>query len=308
MTVKAEWVWMDGKMVKFEDATVPIMTYTLHYGYGTFEGVRAYQRTDGNSHVFRLREHVKRLRESAHILGMKLAYSQDEIENACLDVLKINRFATGYLRPLVYLGSEGMGLGALDNSVHLAISAWQWGAYLGDDGLKNGIRSKVSSYQRGHVNISMVKGKICGQYVNSVMAKREALNAGYNEAIMLDPQGYVAECTGENLFMVKDQVLITAPYGASILGGITRDTVIQLAKDLGYKVQERLFSRDEMYVADEVFLCGTAAEITPVKEIDDRKVGTGEPGYVTRKIAGLFFDIVKGSQTQYGEWRYDFSL
>ncbi len=308
MTVTAQWVWMDGELVKFEDAKVPIMTYTLHYGYGTFEGIRAYQRTNGSSHVFRLKEHVKRLKESAHILGMNLIYSQEEIEQACIDVLQKNDFKTGYLRPLVYLGSEGMGLGALDNTVHLAIASWQWGAYLGDDGLKNGIRCKVSSYQRGHVNISMVKGKICGQYVNSVMAKREALNAGYNEAIMLDPQGYVAECTGENLFMVKEKTLITAPYGASILGGITRDTVIQLAKDLGFSVQERLFSRDEMYVADEVFLCGTAAEITPVKEIDDRKVGTGEPGFVTRSIAGLFFDIVKGSYAGYGDWRFDYQI
>ena len=303
MSIKADYVWMDGSFVPFDEATVPLMTHTLHYGYGAFEGIRAYRRTDGSSHVFRMREHIERLFESALILGLDIPYSQEVIESACFEVLKRNRFHDGYLRPLVYLGSEAMGLGAFTNTVHVAIAAWKWGAYLGDDGLKNGIRCKVSSFNRSHVNVNMVKGKICGQYVNSVISKREALHAGYQEAIMLDTQGYVSECTGENLFMVKRGIIYTAPYGSSILGGITRDSLIKIATDLNYQVVERLFTRDELYVADEIFLCGTAAEVTPVKEVDDRAIGNGEPGPLTRSIADRFFDIVKGSHPDHPEWR-----
>ena len=301
-------VWMDGAFVAFDDAKVPVMTHTLHYGYGAFEGIRAYERSDGSSHIFRLQEHIDRLFESAHILGLEMRFSRDEIMQACVEILIQNQFKSGYLRPLVYLGSEAMGLGALNNTVHVAIVAWQWGAYLGEDGLKSGIRAKVSSFNRSHVNVNMVKGKICGQYVNSVIAKREALKAGYQEAIMLDTQGFVSECTGENLFMVKRGTIYTAPYGSSILGGITRDTLIRIAKDLGYEVCERLFTRDELYIADEIFLCGTAAEVTPVKEVDDRVIGTGLPGPVCRQIAALFFDLVKGSAEQYPEWRYPYSM
>ena len=308
MSLMSEYVWMDGTFVSFDQATVPVMTHTLHYGYGAFEGIRAYERSDGSSHIFRLQEHIERLFESAHILGLVIPFTQSEINQACVDVLKHNKFKSGYLRPLVYLGSEAMGLGALNNTVHVAIASWQWGAYLGDDGLKNGIHAKISSFNRSHVNVNMVKGKICGQYVNSVIAKREALKAGYQEAIMLDTQGFVSECTGENLFMVKKGVINTAPYGSSILGGITRDTLIQIAKSMGYEVRERLFTRDELYTADEIFLCGTAAEVTPVREVDDRQVGSGKPGPICREVAEKFFAVVKGDDPSYPHWRMDYTL
>lgn len=308
MSLMSEHVWMDGNFVPFDQAKVPVMTHTLHYGYGAFEGIRAYERSDGSSHIFRLEEHIERLFESAHILGLVIPFAQSEINQACVEVLKKNQFKSGYLRPLVYLGSEAMGLGALNNTVHVAIVSWQWGAYLGDEGLKNGIRAKISSFNRSHVNVNMVKGKICGQYVNSVIAKREALKAGYQEAIMLDTQGFVSECTGENLFMVKKGVIHTAPYGSSILGGITRNTLIQIAESLGYEVKERLFTRDELYTADEIFLCGTAAEVTPVKEVDDRQIGTGEPGQACRQIAEKFFAVVKGDDPEYPHWRMDYTL
>ena len=308
MTIKANFAWMDGELVPFDEAKVPVMTHTLHYGYGVFEGIRAYERTDGTSHIFRHKEHIKRFFESANILGLEVPYTPDQIEQACVELLKVNGYKSGYLRPLIYLGSEALGLGALSNTVHVAIAAWQWGAYLGDEGLKSGIRAKISSFNRLHVNVNMVKGKICGQYVNSVIAKREALKAGYEEAIMLDTQGYVSECTGENLFMVKDRVIHTAPYGSSILGGITRDSLIKIATDLGFEVRERLFTRDELYIADEIFLCGTAAEVTPVREVDDRVVGSGTPGPLCRAIAARFFDIVKGSEPDHPEWRYGYTL
>lgn len=308
MSVLSEYVWMDGQFVPFNEAQVPIMTHTLHYGYGVFEGIRAYERSDGSSHIFRLHEHTERLFESAKILGLEIAHSEDEISQACVDTLKKNQFKSGYLRPLVYLGSEAMGLGALSNTVHVAIAAWKWGAYLGDEGLKHGIRAKISSFNRLHVNSNMVKGKICGQYVNSVIAKREVMLAGYQEAIMLDAQGYVTECTGENLFMVKRGVIYTAPYGASILGGITRSTLMQIAADLGYRVVERLFTRDELYTADEIFLCGTAAEVTPVREVDDRVVGDGTPGPICSSIAERFFGVVKGQVDDHPEWRLEYTL
>lgn len=308
MTIKADFVWMDGEMVGWNDANVHVMTHTLHYGFGVFEGIRAYQRADGQSHVFRLGEHIKRLLESAHIIGLDVPYGQGDIIEACLHTLKANRFESGYLRPIAFLGGETLGLGAMNNTVHVAIAAWRWGKYLGDEGIKNGIRCKISSFNRLHPNVNMVKGKICGQYVNSVIAKREVLAAGYDEAIMLDVDGYVSECTGENLFMVKNGRLITAPYGSSILGGITRDTVLRLAHDLNVVVEERRFTRDELYVADEVFLCGTAAEVTPVREIDDRRVGAGRPGELTNEISKLFFGTVTGALPGHPEWRHTYTL
>lgn len=305
--MKADKIWMDGTLVDYADATVHVLTHTLHYGFGVFEGIRAYERP-GGSHVFRLEEHIHRLFESAHIIGMEIPYSRNTLIEACTATLAANGLASGYLRPVAFLGSEAMGLGALNNRVHVAVAAWQWGAYLGDEGMKNGIRCKISSFNRLHVNVNMVKGKICGQYVNSVIAKREVLKAGYQEAIMLDTQGYVAECTGENLFMVKNGKIITPPYGSSILGGITRDTLLTIARDLGVVVQERLFTRDELYVADEIFLCGTAAEVTPVREVDDRTIGSGRPGETTRRISERFFDVVKGTTEDYPGWRYPYSL
>lgn len=307
MPLDAKIVWMDGELISFEEATVPLMTHTLHYGYGTFEGIRAYKRPDG-SHIFRLSEHIERLLESAHIIGMEVPYSQKVIEEACVTVLQENGFESAYLRPLVYLGDEAMGLGALNNTVHVAIASWRWGAYLGDEGIQSGIRCKISSYNRLHVNVNMVKGKICGHYVNSVMAKREALTAGYDEAIMLDTQGYVSECSGENLFMVKKGVIYTPPYGSSILGGITRDTLITLARDEGFTLVERQMTRDELYIADEVFLCGTAAELTPVREVDDRRVGEGRPGPITRRLSERFFGVLTGTDKAHPEWRHRYQL
>lgn len=301
-------VWLDGELIPYAEATVPVLTHTLHYGYGVFEGIRAYQRTRGDSHIFRLEEHIRRLFESAKILGMEIPYTEKELCDACVETLVSNRRPSGYLRPLAFLGHEAMGLGALNNSVRVAIASWDWGPYLGAEGISRGIRCKISSFSRLHPNVNMVKGKICGQYVNSVIAKREVMKAGYDEAIMLDTQGYVCECTGENLFMVRGGRIITAPYGASILGGLTRDTVITIARDLGVVVEERQFTRDELYVADEVFLCGTAAEITPVREIDDRPLGVGAPGEVSTMISKRFFDVVTGSTEDYPHWRSGYTL
>jgi branched-chain amino acid aminotransferase len=308
MAIEADWIWMDGEMIPYNQATTHVLSHTLHYGFGVFEGIRSYQRADGSSHVFRLQEHIKRLFESAHIIGMELPFDAATLEGACIDALVANNLASGYLRPLAFLGSETMGLGALDNQVHVAVAAWNWAAYLGVDSEIQGIRCKISSFNRLHVNVNMVKGKICGQYVNSVIAKREVLKAGYDEAIMLDTNGYVAECTGENLFMVRGGRLITAPYGSSILGGITRDSLLQVARDLGVVVEERLFTRDELYVADEVFVCGTAAEVTPVREVDDRCIGNGKRGEVTALISNKFFGMLKGTDSDYAHWRTGYKL
>lgn len=308
MAIDAKAIWMDGELVPYEKAQVHVLTHTLHYGFGVFEGIRAYRRADGSSHIFRLRDHIVRLHESAHIIGLELPYDVAALERACAETLAANGLAAGYLRPIAFLGSEAMGLGALTNRTHVAIAAWHWGAYLGEEGIKAGIRCKISSFSRLHVNANLVKGKVCGQYVNSVVAKREVLKAGYDEAIMLDTHGYVSECTGENIFMIKNGVLITPPYGSSILGGITRDTVLTLARDLGVTVQERLFTRDELYVADEIFLCGTAAEMTPVREVDDRRIGTGTPGPFTRRLTEKFFGVVSGADADHPEWRHGYRL
>ena len=308
MTLKADSIWLDGRLVPFEDAKVHVLTHTLHYGFGVFEGIRAYRRADGTSHVFRLGDHIERLFESAKIIGMEIPYSIGDLFEATVMTLVANRLDGGYVRPLAFLGSEAMGLGALNNTVHVAVGAWRWGAYLGEEGKRNGIRCKVSSYSRLHPNVNMVKGKICGQYVNSVIAKREALRGGFDEAIMLDTNGYVSECTGENLFMVRKGCIVTAPYGSSILGGITRDSVLQIARDLDIPISERLFTRDELYVADEVFLCGTAAEITPVREIDDREIGCGRPGEFAQAIGKAFFEATEGSTHRYSEWRHAYTV
>ncbi len=308
MAVKADKIWMDGELVDFEKATVHVLTHTLHYGFGVFEGIRAYQRTDGQSHAFRLDEHIRRLYDSAHMIGMEIPFTRRDLTDACVETLQANALAEGYVRPIAFLGSEAMGLGALNNRVRVAVAAWTWGAYLGEEGMSKGIRCKISSFNRLHVNVNMAKGKICGQYVNSVIAKREALAAGYDEAIMLDVNGYVSECTGENLFFVRDGRLITPPYGGSVLGGITRDSCLHIARDLGVAVEERLFTRGELYVADEVFLCGTAAEITPVREIDDRRIGPGRPGEFTSMISKAFFGIVKGDDPAHAEWRHTYRV
>jgi branched-chain amino acid aminotransferase len=299
---QSEWVWLDGEFVAWEQSKVHILTHTLHYGLGAFEGIRCYRRADGRSAIFRLNEHVTRLLDSCHIATIDVPWTHAQLVEACVETVRKNAMPEAYLRPLAFIGDPMMGLGSLDNPTRVAIVAYFWGSYLGDAGLKAGIRVKVSSFARTGINSSMSKGKICGQYVNSILAKREALRDGYDEAIMLDPMGQVAEATGENVFMVKGGVLHTPPLSSPILAGITRATVLRLARDHGLEVVEGVLSRDQLYTADEVFLTGTAAELTPVREVDGRKVGKGEVGAVTAKLQGLFFDTVKGERPRYPEW------
>lgn len=293
---------MDGEFVDYDDAQVHVLTHTLHYGLGAFEGIRCYERADKRRAIFRLREHIDRLFESSLICTIEVPYTREEIEKACVETVKVNEFRSCYLRPVVFLGHGKMGLSAMGNPVRVMIASWDWGAYLGDEGLSSGIRAKVSSFNRHHVNVGMVKGKINGQYVNSILGKREAMAAGYDEAIMLDTEGYVSEASGENIFMVYRGKVVTAPTGSSILGGITRDTVIQLLADQGIEVVEMRYTRDMLYTADEIFMCGTAAEITPVREVDDRQIGDGTPGEITRMIQESYFDQVKGSSSAHDEW------
>ncbi|MBW1679464.1 MAG: branched-chain amino acid transaminase [Deltaproteobacteria bacterium] len=301
MDVKTDKIWMDGRFVDWDKANVHILTHTLHYGWGVFEGIRCYQCHDGSSAVFRLKEHVDRLLGSAHIVGITIPYTKEEVAEAILETLRINNLREGYIRPIVFIGDGEMGLYVKDANARVAIAVWGWGAYLGDEGLKRGIRAKVSSFARLHVNIQMTKAKVCGNYVNSIMAKREVLAAGYDEAILLDTEGYVSEASGENIFIVKAGVIKTSPL-ASILPGITRASVIAIAKDKGYPLVEERFTRDELYLADEVVLSGTAAEITPVREVDDRLIGSGSPGPITTDIQKTFFDIVKGKIDKYKDW------
>jgi branched-chain amino acid aminotransferase len=299
--IKADTIWIDGKLAPFDDAKVHVLTHALHYGIGVFEGIRAYQTADGRSAVFRLREHIQRLYDSAHIVLMEIPIPAERLEQACVEVLRANKLAAGYIRPLAFFGAGAMGVGA-QNPVQVLVAAWKWGAYLSEEGLKKGIRAKVSSFTRMHVNVQMVRAKISGQYVNSFLATREAALAGYEEAILLDTEGYVAEGAGENLFIVKNGVLQTPPLSSAVLAGITRDSVLRIAKDLGIPVKEEKFTRDTMYLADELFMTGTAAEVTPVREVDNRRIGRGEPGPVTKKIQEVFFKAVKGEEPRYREW------
>ena len=287
-------IWLDGELIPFTQAQVHILTHTLHYGVGAFEGIRAYKRPDGKGAIFRLAEHVDRLFASCHICMMDVPYTREQIAAACVETMRANKMSEAYLRPLVFLGDGELGLGSMGNPVRVAVAVYEWGAYLGEEGLRRGIRAKVSSFTRGALNSTMSKGKICGQYVNSVLAKREAIKGGYSEAILLDGTGLVAEASGENIFLVRRGKLKTPPLSSAILEGITRDTVITLARELGLVVEETTFARDEMYLADEVFFTGTAAELTPVREIDDRQIGAGECGPVTRKLQDAFFEAVKG--------------
>lgn len=301
MIQKVDKIWMDGKFISWDDARIHVLTHTVHYGLGVFEGLRCYTCTDGTSAVFRLKEHVDRLFDSAHICQIKIPYTREEIAQAILETLRINNLKEAYIRPLVYIGEGEMGIFVKDYNTKVSIAAWSWGAYLGEAGLKDGIRVKVSSFTRQHVNINMTKAKICGSYVNSIFAKKEAVMAGYDEALLLDNEGFIAEGSGENIFMVKNGVIKTTP-NASVLSGITRDTVISILKDKGYSVKEARFTRDELYTADEAFFTGTAAEITPVRELDDRSIGTGLPGEITKKVQDDFFKIVKGDDARYKEW------
>jgi len=302
MVDKVEKIWLDGELVNWDEAKVHVLTHTLHYGLGVFEGIRCYKLANGKSAIFRLREHIERLFESAHICTLKLEQTPEQVMEACLATVRANKLEECYLRPLAFLGAGAMGLGATENRTHLTIVVWKWGAYLGDEGIRRGIRAKVSSFTRPGVNSVMAKGKIVGHYVNSILAKREVMTAGYQEAIMLDGQGYVAEASGENLFMVKKGVVYTPALGAAILGGITRDSVITLCEELGIKVVERAITRDELYIADEIFMCGTAAELTPVREIDDRQIGIGSRGPLTERVQKRYFEAVRGEGQPHPEW------
>jgi branched-chain amino acid aminotransferase len=302
--ITGEKIWLDGELLPWDRATVHVLTHTLHYGLGVFEGIRCYRTAQGRSAVFRLPEHVRRLFESAHINLLEIPFSEARIEEAILETLRANHLSEGYIRPLVFLGAGAMGLYPADNPVRVAIAVWPWGKYLGDEGMERGIRAKVSTYSRHHVNAKMTKGKTCGDYVNSILAKREALLDGYDEAIMLDPQGLVSEATGENVFLVKDGGLRTPPL-PTVLAGITRASVIEIARDTGIPVAETPITRDELYIADEVFLTGTAAEVTPIREIDRRSVGSGARGPITKRLQGAFFDAVAGRDPKYAHWLSD---
>ncbi len=301
----ADKIWLDGKFINWDEGNVHIMTHALHYGLGVFEGIRAYKTHDGRLAVFRLQEHIRRFFDSAHICMLKLPYTEEAFTESCLELLRMqkDRFANGaYLRPIAFMGHGAMGLGAV-NPTRVAITAWDWGAYLGEKGLKEGIRAKVSSFTRMHVNVNMVRGKITGQYVNSILAKREAVLAGYDEAILLDISGFVAEASGENVFCVsKNGTIRTPPLSSPILNGITRDSVIKILRDSGREVFEVTFTRDAMYVAEEVFLTGTAAELTPVCEMDNRQVGSGKVGAITRFAQDAYFKAVHGQDPKYSKW------
>jgi len=302
MVEKTALIWMDGKLVPWEEATVHVLTHTLHYGMGVFEGIRCYQRNDGSSAVFRLSEHVDRLFHSALIGGFEIPFSPEEVNAAILETLRANKLKEAYIRPLAFVGAGGMGiLITAENPIHLSIAVWSWGAYLGDEGLKNGIRVKTSSYTRHHVNVMMTKAKICGNYVNSVLAKREAVAVGFDEALMLDTDGYVSEASGENIFMVNKGAIKTTPL-TSILPGITRDCIITLARERGIPVVEQRFTRDELYTAQEAFFTGTAAEVTPIREVDHRKIGEGKPGPITLGLQKDFFAVIRGEDTRFEEW------
>ncbi len=298
---KAEKIWLDGKLVNWDDAKVHVLTHALHYGVGVFEGIRAYKTADGRSAVFRLREHLDRLYDSAHIVLMDIPFPVERLQEACLETLKANKQPEGYIRPLAFYGYGSMGVGSV-NPVQVSIATWPWGAYLSEEGLKKGIRAKISSFTRMHVNVNMVRAKISGQYVNSFLANREATLSGYDEAILLDTEGYVAEGSGENVYIVKKGTLFTPPLSSPVLAGLTRDSVLKIAKDLDVPIVEQKFTRDTMYLADELFMTGTAAEVTPVREVDNRRVGAGQPGPVTKKIQDAFFKTVHGEEPRYREW------
>jgi len=299
--VKAKLIWMDGELVAWDDAKVHVLTHTLHYGLGAFEGIRCYRCEDGRSAVFRLHEHIKRLWQSARILAMNTPYSVEEMEQACLTTIRANELDECYIRPLLYVGDGEMGLAAPGNPIRLSVAVWPWGSYLGDEGLANGIRVRTSSFQRYHVNSLMTKAKAVGHYVNSILASLEARSAGYDESLMLDVDGYAAEGCGENLFIVRDGRIKTPPI-ATVLEGVTRNSAMELLRANGHEVVEERFTRDEVYIADETFLTGTAAEITPVRSLDDRAIGEGEPGPITKQLQTDYFAAIKGQRSEYSHW------
>lgn len=298
---KTDFIWFDGKMVPWAEANVHVLTHALHYGTAVFEGIRAYACADGTSAVFRLEEHSRRLLNSAKILGLKVPHDEPAISKAIIETMQANKLKEGYIRPLCFVGDGEMGVFPGHNPVRTIIAAWPWGAYLGPEALQQGIRIKTSSFVRHHVNAMMTKAKAAGNYVNSVLAKIEAVEGGYDEAVMLDVNGFVSEATGENIFIVRDGVIKTTPW-TSILGGITRDSVMQLAGELGYTVLEQQFTRDELYIADEAFFTGTAAELTPIREVDGRVIGAGKAGPVAQHLQKEYFKIVKGENPKYDSW------
>lgn len=300
MIEKTDKIWMDGRFVPWDDANVHVLAHTLHYGLGVFEGIRCYRTSQGSA-VFRLHEHIRRLFDSAHIFGIRIPFSREEIKSAVVETVKVNRLEECYIRPIVFIGNGSMGVHPEGNPVCVAIAAWPWGAYLGAEGLTNGIRIKVSSFARHHVNVDMTRAKVCGYYVNSQLAKTEAMMCGCDEALLLDTDGYVSEGSGENVFIVRNDQLKTTPP-TSILEGITRDSIMRIAADSGIPVTEDRFTRDEVYICDEAFLTGTAAEITPVREVDGRTIGNGRRGRITEKLQSIFFDAVKGKNRKYESW------
>jgi branched-chain amino acid aminotransferase len=298
-------IWMDGQLVEWRDAKIHVLTHTLHYGCGVFEGVRAYKTADGTA-IFRLEEHTQRLLNSARILRMAIPFSKEQIMQAQVEVVRANKLESCYLRPLSWIGSRKLGVSPKGNHIHLMVAAWAWGAYLGDEGMTRGIRVKISSYTRHHVNITMTQAKAVSNYTNSILANTEALDDGYDEAILLDANGFVSEGSGENVFVVKDGVVYTPDLSAGALNGITRNTVLHICQDLGIEVVQKRITRDEIYICDEAFFSGTAAEITPIRELD--RIELGQPGYVgsrgpiTEKIQSAFFDIVNGRNPKYAHW------
>jgi len=302
MVKKSEKIWLDGEFVDWDAANVHILTHTLHYGLGVYEGIRTYKLDNEGSAVFKLQEHIERMFDSCRLIKLSIPFSKKQLNDNILSLLKINKLSEGYIRPLVFVGNGAMGLYAIDNPTRVAIITWEWGTYLGKEALEKGIKTKISSLRRNSMSSTLNKGKVVGHYVNNILAKRDAMMNGYDEAIMLDEFGYVAEGSGENIFLVKNGIVKTPPYSSPVLGGITRDTAISLMRDHGITVKEQNFGRDELYLADEVFFSGTAAEITPIQSVDGYTIGTGSRGEITKKIQNLFFDVVRGKITVYNKW------
>ncbi|MCW7540027.1 branched-chain amino acid transaminase [Aquabacterium sp. A7-Y] len=294
-------IWMDGQLVEWRDAKIHVLSHTLHYGCGAFEGVRAYNTAKGTA-IFRLREHTERLFNSAKILRMNIPFTQEQVNEAQKAVVRANQLESCYIRPLVWIGSEKLGVSPKGNKIHLMVAAWSWGAYLGEEGLKRGIRVKTSSYTRHHVNITMTQAKAVSNYTNSILANMEATDEGYDEALLLDSAGFVSEGAGENLFVIKNGVVYTPDLSAGALNGITRNTIFAICADLGIRIVEKRITRDEIYICDEAFFTGTAAEVTPIRELDRLQIGAGQRGPVTEKIQNAFFDIVNGRNAKYAEW------
>jgi len=294
-------IWMDGHMVEWRDAKIHVLSHTLHYGCGAFEGVRAYKTAQGTA-IFRLQEHTQRLFNSAKILRMNIPFSLEQVMQAQKDVVRENKLESCYLRPLTWIGSQKLGVSPKGNKIHIMVAAWAWGAYLGEEGLKRGIRVKTSSYTRHHVNITMTQAKAVSNYTNSILANMEALDEGYDEALLLDAAGFVSEGAGENIFVVKDGVVYTPDLSAGALNGITRNTIFHICKDLGIELVQKRITRDEVYICDEAFFTGTAAEVTPIRELDRVQIGAGSRGPITEKIQNAFFDIVCGRNPKYAAW------